>query len=175
MVGRVAREVQCLRSHLANIKLLVVFQQLVKDPLVLGGVDAVSLAKETLHTSDALADRHGWCLTLLLRQATLQVEGRRQMIGVRVGFQDPDDGVLLFVNQREEGIGRRGGDCPGAVVVVQDGVNDGGTLGLWICDDVLERACSCLEDGVNDGLDRRMVVLTGGYLPTSTAASDGGC
>lgn len=66
MVGRVAREVDGLRSHLANIKLLVVFQQLVKDPLVLGGVDAVSLAKEALHTSDALADGHGWCLTLLL-------------------------------------------------------------------------------------------------------------
>lgn len=174
MVGRVAREVDGLRSHLANIKLLVVFQQLVKDPLVLGGVDAVSLAKEALHTSDVLADGHGWCLTLLLGQATLQVKGSRQMIGVRVCLQDPDNGVPLFGNQREEGVGRRGGDCPGAVVVVQDRVNDGGILGLWICDDILERACSCLEDGVNDGLDRRMVGLTGGRLPTPTAASDDG-
>lgn len=96
------------------------------------------------------------------------------MIGVRVGLQDPDNGVPLFGNQGEEGVGRQGGDCPGAVVVVQDRVNDGGILGLWICDDILERACSCLEDGMNDGLDRRMVGLTGGRLPTPTAACDDG-
>jgi len=54
----VAREVDGLRSHLANVKLLVVFQQLIKDALVLGGVDASLLAKETLHTPDALADQN---------------------------------------------------------------------------------------------------------------------
>lgn len=58
MVRRVAREVDGLRSHLANVKLLVVFQQLIKDALVLGGVDASLLAKETLHTPDALADQN---------------------------------------------------------------------------------------------------------------------
>jgi len=58
VVRHVAREVDGLRSHLANVELLVVFQQLIKDALILGGVDAASLAKETLHTPDALADRY---------------------------------------------------------------------------------------------------------------------
>ncbi len=100
----------------------------------------------------------------------LKVERRRQVIRVDVGLQNPDNGVSPLGDEREESLGRRRGDGVGALVVVQDWVNDGGVLGLRVCDDVLKSARSCLEDGVNGRFHRRMVVVTGGCTGSPSPA-----
>ena len=151
VVRRVSGQVHCLALELPDVKDLVVVKQLVEGALVLFPGDVVPLRKPLLDAADPLPNTDLWPLPFL-GQPVLQILGGRQMVRVDVGLQQAVDGVPLFLDQGEQGIGRRGGDGVAGLVKVEDGVDDDGHVGGGVGNDVLPSRCLWLEDGVNDGL-----------------------
>jgi len=133
------------------MKDLVVVEQLVKGAVTLLLGNAVTLGKSLLNLADPLPDADLRPFAIL-GQPVLEIPGRGQVVGVDVGLQQAVDGVPLFLDQSEQGIGRLGGDGVAGWVKVEDRVDDDGGVGRRVGYDVLPGRGLGLKDGVDNGL-----------------------
>lgn len=154
MVGGVAGKVHGRGGQLTNVKRLVIVKQLVDDLFVFLPRNTIFLAKQLLDLSNALPDADGGLLALGLGEARLEIGSGREVVCMSVSLEDSGDGVGLFRNQGEQCISGLGGDGLGDGVVVEDRVNDYGSRGGRISDDVLPCAGFWFKDVVNRGFIR---------------------
>ena len=152
MVRRMPRQMHHPSLQPPHSKHPIILQQQIKHAVILAAIDAVPLPKQTLHLPNPLPDPHGRLgPALLLRQPALQVERGRQMVGVGVRLEDVRHGVAVGAHQSEQGVGGVGGHGAGAVVVVEDGVDDGGCVRGGVGDEVLPGRGLGFEDWVDRG------------------------
>lgn len=152
VVRGVAGEVQDAGGEGAEGEGLVVVEEVVEGVAGLGGVDAVAVGEAGLDGGDALADADVRARVVLAHELVLQVAGGGQVVGVHVGFEQAPDGVVVFGDEGEEGVGGGGGDFAAGGVEVEDGVDDDRVTGRWVGDDVLPGAGLRLETDVDEGL-----------------------
>ncbi len=93
----------------------------------LGGED---IGKDVLHFAYARPDRQ------LAIQLAFQVGGRRQVVGVDVGFEDPLDIQPLFFDIGDDLIGRGRVGVTRGIVEIQHAIDDGGLVRHRVFDDV---------------------------------------
>ncbi|EAQ92043.1 hypothetical protein CHGG_00278 [Chaetomium globosum CBS 148.51] len=159
MVRRMPRQMHHPPPQPPHPKHRIILPQQIKHPFILGPLHAIPLPKQTLHLPNPPPNthrrrRHHTIIvpTLRRRQPPLQVEGRREVVGVSVGFEDVGDGVAAGVDEGEEGVGGGGGHGAGGGVVVQYRVDDGCCVGRWVGDEVLPGAGLRVEEAVDGGL-----------------------
>lgn len=119
--------VQGAHFQCANMKNLVGREQLVELRTVGPGVILmVDGGERLLHRLDGGADGH------VAAQLLLQVGRGGQVVGMRVGFQQPAALQAVFAHEGDHLVGRGGGRAARLRVVVEHGIDDGAvpTVGL---------------------------------------------
>ena len=126
MAGRV----QHLDAQPAQGQAVAVCQQSVERRLPGGRGQVEDGAEDALHLADVLAhgDRGA--------RALAQVRGRAEVVGMRMGFQDPAQAQALGLRGGQHGIGRAGVGLAAGMVVVEHGVDGGGLARVRIPDQV---------------------------------------
>ncbi len=134
-VARVARRAQHAPLELADRERLPVGEQVVELRAVRVEIGEVEhFLERRLNAADALPDGD------TAAEPLLEIGRGRQMIGVSMGLEDPVDREPLRLDERGDRVGRGRARAPGLVVVVEDGINDGGGGGTPVADHVRKRA-----------------------------------
>ncbi len=82
----------------------------------------------------------------------VQVASRREVVGVRVGIEDPLQFVALALDVGEQGIGGAGRGRAGLRVEVEHRIDDGAAFRLGVRDDVLDAAGRLVIEAGHDGM-----------------------
>ncbi len=153
---RVARSQQDVDVQVADPEAFAVGEELV--PLrTVGrerGVVIVDAFPQLLHVDDLFADRG--------RHAGFRIEiaGRREVVGVGMRVQNPDQLVAFTFDVGEQGVGRSRRRGRRIRVEIEDRVDDGAGFRFGIGDDVLNALRALLEEAGHDG----STVPAGGFL-----------
>lgn len=99
VVRRVAGQVSSSSLETTDGEGFVVAKQRIEDHVILLSRDAVSLAEELLDLINSRANSYdGLLAALLLCETRLEIGRGCEVVGVRMGLEDPVDGVSLLLD-----------------------------------------------------------------------------
>lgn len=149
VVRGVPREVQNPADDVANGDCGTVWEEAVKDAIVFVGVDAVLGCERVLHRGDERPDADGSKGLATAEEGLLQIPCGREVVRMRVGFEDGDNVVTAVRDQGEEPLCVGVGDGVGGGVVIEDRIDNNGVFGGRIRDNILPGAGIRFKDGVD--------------------------
>ena len=145
--GRMARRVEHVAAHLADVETVALFEQRVELAAVALELGAFveDLAECVLHHGDTVAD------TDLAAQLVLQVGRGGEMVGVDVAFEDPFDGQVLGTDVIDDPVGGIGVGAARGVVEVQHAVDDGAGAAVRFADNIGYGESRLVKEGFYKG------------------------
>lgn len=140
------RQVKRGAGHLADMKYLVWFKEVVEGVLDFGSWDSILVRKVTLNDSYVLSDADQRVRLSSGPECLLDVVGSGKMVAMRMCFQYHFDRIPMFDDASNKSVCRLGGDAKQRGFEIQNWVDDGGVFRFGAGHYVLPGTCLSLED-----------------------------